>query len=109
MSRRRIFYSSIVGVLFAAVPILIQGLTDSNAWRIGAGIFMLPGIAVGFLISGGVVHWISWQVFVVVNFVFYSGLTYLILLIREKLLSKRRNQSTEKPISAAGADAGSRS
>lgn len=65
---------------------------------------MLPGIAVGFLISGGVVHWISWQVFIVANFVFYSGLTYLILLIRMKLLSKRRNQSTEKPISAASAD-----
>jgi hypothetical protein len=53
---------------------------------------MMPGILVGMAFAGGVVHEIGWQILVVVNFVFYSGVLYLILAIRARLRAQSRAQ-----------------
>lgn len=109
MTNRRIFYSSIVGAVFALTPIAIERLTDTGPWAALAAALMLPGGIVALALAGGIVHWMAWQAIVVTNFLFYSALAYFALIIRVKLVNKRRHQSPEKPISAAGVDAGSRS
>jgi hypothetical protein len=53
---------------------------------------MMPGILVGMAFAGGVVHEIGWQILVVVNFVFYSGVLYLILAIRARRRAQSRAQ-----------------
>ena len=86
MNNRRALYAAIVGVVFALAPMLVQFLTESSPLRTGAGLFMAPGALVGIGLAGGTVHAMSYVILVVVNFVFYSGLGYLVLT----LMAKRR-------------------
>lgn len=91
MNKRRVLYSLTTGAVVAFTPMLIEKLTDSDPWRTGAAIFLLPGVMVGSAFVGGVLHWIGWQIIVVVNFGFYSGLAYLVLVIDGRLRAKDRN------------------
>jgi hypothetical protein len=90
MNKRRVLYALTAGAVVALTPMLIEKLTDSDPWRTGAAIFLLPGVIVGSAFAGGVLHWIGWQVIVVVNFAFYSGLAYLALVIHGRLRAKDR-------------------
>lgn len=92
-------YSLAAGAVFALAPMLIERLSDADLWGNVAASLMLPGGAVALVVAGGIVHWMAWQVIVVSNFVFYSGLVYLVLSMRAKFLNKRRNAS-------AGANSG---
>jgi hypothetical protein len=88
VNNRRLLCSPLVGAVFTLVPLIIERSTESTPWRGGAGLFMMPGILVGMAFAGGVVHEIGWQILVVVNFVFYSGVLYLILAIRARLRAR---------------------
>jgi hypothetical protein len=92
MNNRRLLYASIAGAFFTLTPVLIQGGTESPTWRTAAGIFMAPGALVTVALAGGAVHELAWQVILVVNFVFFSGVAYLILTVRERLRNKARDQ-----------------
>ena len=94
MNKRSAVWALGAGAVFAFTPMLIERLTDPNPWRTGAAIFMLPGVAVGYVLAGGIIHWIGWQVIIAVNFAFYSTLAYLILAIRGRVQKGARPPGT---------------
>jgi hypothetical protein len=93
MDNRRALYAAIAGTFLTVAPLLIQRSTESDPWRTGAGLFMMPGALVGIGLAGGVVHGIAWQVLVVANCVFYSGFAYLILSAWARLRAGFRDRS----------------
>lgn len=109
MNNRRAVYALLVGAVFTLTPLLIQRSTESDAWRTGAGLCMMPGVLVGVALANGAVHGVSWQILVAINLVFYSGVAYLILAVREKLQSKSRHPGTSHDVARPRKTSGSSS
>lgn len=97
MNNRRLLWASVTGVVVTVLPILVQMLTESDPLRLGAGLLMGPGALVSILLAGGFggggVHNLVWQIAVLVNFIFYSGIAYVLLTLRARYRRKTQDGS----------------
>jgi hypothetical protein len=89
MNDRKVLRATLAGVIFTIIPLLVEGSIDSDQWRTGAALFMIPGALVGMALAGGGIHNIALPIVILTNFLFYSGVGYLVFF----LWKKRRDRS----------------
>ena len=110
MNGRRLVYASVIGAVIAAAPVVTMFVFLKSSswataisgswveaiarfWATAVAVFAAPGIIIAILFAGGNVHNYAWQIAVLVNFIFYSGLAYALLTVRAKLQAKSRNKA----------------
>ena len=90
---KRVFYSLAAGCVSAFSTLLLMQFPVLSSITVLAwfkrlfSVLLLPGFLVGYGVSGNV-HVASPWLVTLANFVFYSGLVYLVLMVSHKLKAR---------------------
>jgi hypothetical protein len=85
----RLILGLLVGAAVTSLPWLVSRLGIESLWPIN--ILHMPGTIVALIFSGWNVHTYDFSLLLAANVVFYTGLTYALLSIREKRKQSNRN------------------
>ena len=92
MRKRKLFYSLLIACAFTLIPLSILFLPYDtpivNGLKIPFECLMFPGLLIGIVASGGIIHGVNPWVLFVGNLLFYFGLAYLVLGFWERRTGK---------------------